>query len=41
VEETDFAKVVCPGETLIWDAGKGLKVGDERKARFTAKRVRD
>jgi hypothetical protein len=25
VEKTDFAKVVCPGETLIWDAGQGLK----------------
>ena len=23
VEKTDFAKVVCPGQTLIWDAGKG------------------
>lgn len=41
VESTDFAKVVLPGETLIWDAGKGLKVGDERSVVFTAKRVRD
>jgi hypothetical protein len=41
VEKTDFAKVVCPGETLIWDAGKGLKVGDERSVTFTARRVRD
>jgi hypothetical protein len=41
VEETDFAKVVCPGETLIWDAGKGLTVGDVRQVRFTARRVKD
>jgi hypothetical protein len=41
VEKTDFAKVVCPGETLIWDAGKGLKVGDERSVTFTARRVKD
>jgi len=39
VEKSDFAKVVCPGETLIWDAGKGLKVGDERSVTFTAKRL--
>src|SRR5262245_10224126 len=41
VEETDFSKVVLPGETIIWDAGKGLKVGDERSVTFTARRVRD
>src|SRR5262249_21244027 len=41
VEETDFAKVVVPGETIIWDAGQGLKVGDERGVTFTARRVRD
>ncbi len=41
VEETDFAKVVCPGETLIWDAGKGLTSGDVRQVRFTARRLRD
>jgi hypothetical protein len=41
VENCDFSKVVCPGETLIWDAGKGLKVGDERSVTFTAKRVKD
>lgn len=40
VETTEFAKVVCPGETLIWDAGKGLKVGDERSVTFTARRVK-
>jgi hypothetical protein len=39
VEKTDFAKVVIPGETLIWDAGTGLKVGDERSVVFTARRV--
>ena len=37
----DFSKVVVPGETIIWDAGKGLKVGDERSVTFTARRVRD
>jgi hypothetical protein len=41
VERSDFAKVVCPGETLIWDAGKGLKVGDERSVTFPARRVKD
>ncbi|MDY3560556.1 hypothetical protein R5W23_001791 [Gemmata sp. JC673] len=41
VEKSGFAKVVCPGETLIWDAGKGLKVGDERSVTFTAKRVKN
>jgi hypothetical protein len=41
VEKTDFAKVVLPGETIIWDAGKGLQVGDERSVTFTARRVRD
>jgi hypothetical protein len=41
VEKSDFSKVVCPGETIIWDAGKGLKVGDERSVTFTAKRVKD
>jgi hypothetical protein len=41
VEKTDFTKVVLPGETIIWDAGKGLKVGDERSVTFTARRVRD
>ena len=41
VEKTDLAKVVLPGETIIWDAGKGLKVGDERSVTFTARRVRD
>lgn len=39
VEETDFAKVVVPGETIIWDAGEGLKVGDERVVTFTARRA--
>jgi hypothetical protein len=33
--------VVLPGETLIWDAGKGLKAGDERSVMFTARRVLD
>jgi hypothetical protein len=41
VEKSDFSKVVVPGETIIWDAGKGLKVGDERGVTFTARRVRD
>ncbi|WP_161602164.1 hypothetical protein [Tautonia marina] len=41
VEETDFARVVVPGETIIWDAGTGLKVGDERFVRFTARRLDD
>ena len=41
VEKTDFSKVVVPGETIIWDAGKGLKVGDERSVTFTARRARD
>jgi hypothetical protein len=41
VEKSDFAHVVLPGETIIWDAGKGLKVGDERSVVFTAKRVLD
>lgn len=41
VEACDFAKVVVPGETIIWDAGKGLKVGEERSVTFTAKRVAD
>ena len=41
VEKTDFSKVVLPGETIIWDAGKGLKIGDERSVTFTARRVRD
>jgi hypothetical protein len=41
VEQTDFAKVVLPGETLIWDAGKGLKVGEERSVTFTGRRVND
>ena len=41
VERTDFAKVVCPGETLIWDAGKGLKVGEERSVTFTARRLEE
>jgi hypothetical protein len=41
VEKSDFSKVVCPGETIIWDAGAGLKVGDERSVTFTAKRVKD
>jgi hypothetical protein len=40
VEKSDFAKVVCPGETIIWDAGTGLKVGEERSVTFTAKRVK-
>ena len=35
VEKTDFAKVVLPGETIIWDAGIGLKPGDERSVVFT------
>ncbi|MFO0958564.1 MAG: hypothetical protein U0800_14240 [Isosphaeraceae bacterium] len=39
VESTDFARVVLPGETIVWDAGKGLKVGEERTVTFTAKRV--
>jgi hypothetical protein len=33
--------VVVPGETLIWDAGQGLKVGDERSVTFTSRRVKD
>ena len=41
LEKSDFAKVVIPGETLIWDAGKGLKVGDERSFTFTAKRLQN
>ncbi|QEH38082.1 hypothetical protein OJF2_66800 [Aquisphaera giovannonii] len=41
VEKTDFAKVVLPGETILWDAGPGLKVGDERSVTFTARRLRD
>ena len=41
VEDSDFARVVCPGETLIWDAGKGLKVGEERHIRFTARKVKN
>ncbi len=41
VEKSDFSRVVCPGETIIWDAGKGLGVGDERSVTFTAKRVKD
>jgi hypothetical protein len=41
VEASDFAKVVCPGETLIWDAGRGLKVGEERGVTLTARRVTD
>jgi hypothetical protein len=41
VEKSDFSKVVLPGETIIWDAGKGLKVGDEKSVTFTARRVRD
>jgi hypothetical protein len=41
VEKSDFAKVLCPGQTLIWDAGKGLKVGDERSVTFTARRIDD
>jgi hypothetical protein len=41
VEKTDFAKVVCPGETIIWDAGKGLKVGEERSVTLTARKVTD
>ena len=36
IEKSDFAKVVIPGETLIWDAGTGLKVGDQREVTFTA-----
>jgi hypothetical protein len=36
IEKSDFAKVVVPGETLIWDAGAGLKVGEERSVTFTA-----
>lgn len=39
VEQTDFAKVIVPGETLIWDAGQGLQVGDTRRVRFTARRL--
>jgi hypothetical protein len=41
VEQTDFAKVVCPGETIVWDAGKGLKVGEERSVTLTARKVTD
>jgi hypothetical protein len=41
VEKTDFSKVILPGETIIWDAGKGLKVSDERSVTFAARRVRD
>ena len=40
VEKSNFAKVIVPGETLLWDAGKGLKVGDERSVTFTAKRIK-
>lgn len=40
VESSNFAKVVVPGETLIWDAGKGLQVGEERRVVFRARRVR-
>ena len=41
IEKTDFAKVVIPGETLIWDAGAGLKVGEERSVTFTAMQRKD
>lgn len=41
LEASDFAKVVLPGETILWDAGEGLKVGDERSVTFTARRVGD
>lgn len=41
IEKSDFAKVVVPGETILWDAGTGLKVGDERKLIFTARRILD
>ena len=39
-QETDFKKVVVADETLIWDAGKGLQVGDARRLTFTATRSR-
>ncbi len=38
VDETGFSKVVVPGETMIWDAGNGLRIGDERGIMFTARR---
>jgi hypothetical protein len=41
VEKTDFAKVVCPGETFIRDAGKELKVGEGRSVTLTARNVMD
>ncbi|WP_169976685.1 hypothetical protein [Tautonia rosea] len=41
VETTDFSKVVVPGETILWDAGTGLNVGDERFVTFTARRLRN
>ncbi|MFO0953995.1 MAG: hypothetical protein U0835_23145 [Isosphaeraceae bacterium] len=41
VEKTDFARVIIPGETLLWDAGQGLKLGEERTVTFTAKRIAD
>lgn len=41
VESSDFAKVVVPGDTLIWDAGGGLKVGDRRQVVLTARRQGD
>jgi hypothetical protein len=40
IEKSDFAKVVIPGDSLIWDAGTGLKVGDQRSVTFTAARDR-
>ncbi|MEE2713995.1 MAG: hypothetical protein VX913_14595 [Planctomycetota bacterium] len=39
-QETDFKKVVVADETLIWDAGVGLQVGDVRRLTFTATRRR-
>jgi hypothetical protein len=36
-----LSKVVLPGETIVWDAGNGLKVGDERSVTLTARRVSD
>ncbi len=41
VEKTDFSKEVVPGETVIWDADKGLEVGDDRSVTFTARRMKD
>ncbi len=41
VEKSDFARVVVPGETILWDAGQGLTAGEERSLTFTARRLED